>query len=81
MTKKTIEAITIAESKLLVDVSGEKSESFMITKGLCQSGALFSIFLEMIIRAVNINTIRTIWNKALQILEYADDLYIITVIM
>ena len=39
---------------------------------------LFNICLEMIIRAANVDTAGTIYNKALQIVGYVDDLDIIT---
>ena len=74
--------LTLANTKSLVKVDCENSESFITTKGFRQgdglSSDLFNICLEMIIRAANIDTTGTIYNKALQILGYADDLDIIT---
>ena len=72
--------LTLADTKSLVKVDGEKSEPF-ITKGFRQGDGLscdlFNICLEMIIRAANIDTTGTIYNKALHILGNADDLDII----
>ena len=74
--------LTLAETKSLVKVDDEKSEPFITTKGFRQGDGLlcdlFNICLEMIIRVANVDTTGTIYNKALQILGYADDLDIIT---
>ena len=74
--------LTLADTKSLVKVDGEKSEPFITTKGFRQGDGLscdlFNICLEMIIRAANIDTTDSIYNKALQILGYADDHDIIT---
>ena len=68
--------LTLADTKSLVKVDSEKSELFIRTKGFRQGDGLscdlFNICLEMIIRAANINITGTIYNKALQILGYAD---------
>ena len=74
--------LTLADIKSLVKVDGEKSEPFITTKGFRQGDGLsfdlFNICFEMIIRAANIDTTGTTYNKALRILGYADDLDIIT---
>ena len=74
--------LTLADTKSLVKVDGEKSEPFITKKGVrqgdCLSCDLFNICLELIISATNIDITGTIYNKALQILGYADDLDIIT---
>ena len=66
----------------MVKVDGGKSEHFIRTKVFRQGDGLlcdlFNICLEMIIHAANIDTTDMIYNKALQILGYADDLDIIT---
>ena len=70
---------TLAEIESLVKFDGEKSKPFITTKGFRQDSCdLFNICLGMIIRAANIDTQGTIYNKALQILGYADDFDIIT---
>ena len=74
--------LTLTDTKSLVKVDSEKSEPFITRKGFRQddglSCGLFNICLEMIIRVANIDTTGTIYNKALQILGYADDFDIIT---
>ena len=79
---KTFLVDFIPEKIFISEIDGEKSEPFITTKGFRQGDGLscdlFNICLEMIIRAVNKDTTGTIYNKALQILGYADDLDIIT---
>ena len=69
--------LTLTDTKSLFKVHGEKSESFITTKGFRhgdgRSCDLFNICLIMIIRAAYIDTTCTVYNKALQILGYADD--------
>ena len=73
--------LILAGTKSLNKVDGEKSEPFITTKGFRQGDGLscdlFNICLVMIIRAINIDTTGTIYNKALQTLGYADDIDII----
>ena len=54
---------TLADTKSLVKVDGEKSEPFITTKGDGLSCDLFNICLEMIIRVANIDTTGMIYNK------------------
>ena len=74
--------LTLADTKSLVKVDGKKSEPFITTKLFRQGDGLscdlFNICLEMIIHAANIDTTGTIYNKALQILGYVDEIDIIT---
>ena len=71
--------LTLADTKSLDKVDGEKSEPFITTKGFMQSDGLsydlFNICLEMLIRAANIDTTGTIYNKAVDnIVGAADDM-------
>ena len=56
----------------------EETSFSLFRQGDGLSCDLFNICLEIIIRAANIDTTDSIYNKALQILGYADDLDIIT---
>lgn len=73
--------VTLNQTRSLVAAGGETSESFVTTKGFRQGDGLscdlFNICLETILRTANVNTSGTIFNKASQILGYADDLDII----
>ena len=64
-----------------VRVSRELAESFESRRGLRQSNglscALFNIGLEGVVRRAGIDTSGSIFNKAVQLLAYADDIDII----
>ena len=73
--------LTFTNTFSLVLIHGELSRPFEVVNGIRQEDALtcllFTVTLEKNIRDAGINTRRTLFDKSVQILAYADDIDII----
>ncbi|GFT07661.1 putative endonuclease-reverse transcriptase [Trichonephila clavipes] len=73
--------LTLSETKIVVKVQNDLSDSLEIKNDVLQGDTLacllFKLALEKVVRDSNINTRGNINNKSMQLLAFADDIDII----